>query len=561
MSLLKLSTKSLNRDKIIKIFLLLFILSLGLFLRLLDLDDRPFHNDEGVNYYFIDEMYRDGVFKYSHENYHGPSYFYLTALFEYFIGENEYGHRMSAVVSSMGIILAPLFLGTLVSMRSRLFAMTFLVLSSSCLYYGRYAIHESLLVFASLSFSIFLFRWIETRERRELLWIGLFLGLLIATKETFIIYFFAAGLSALIIYGYNKIFGQLFRQYDYFLAGLLICSLVVSFLFSGFFRHPDGIRELLFGIQQWVGRGHSDTGHHKPFFYYYDVFDLTEPVAMIGLIPLLYIAIYLLFQGVRNILAIKNKSELLKLDALMSIREVMIRPIAKVEHRFVLYMFLTAIVNFFVYSYVPYKTPWLIINISAPSLFGLGVLLGSSFSFTLSLSSFGEFMQSRDKSKTFRQNSIFNGSLNFPLTLVFVPLVLYSGYYALKFNFRENALGALTPFIDPQGVYGTRNPFAYVHAYDAMVELGKDIDVYMTQYPNTKILVGTESYWPLPFYLRRHDNKLGYIASVKKPEEYTKEYQILILDPGIKLNDPNWDFKYYPMSENQNADVYFLRKR
>jgi hypothetical protein len=114
----------------------------------------------------------------------------------------------------------------------------------------------------------------------------------------------------------------------------------------------------------------------------------------------------LLFQGVRNILAIKNKSELLKLDALMSIREVMIRPIAKVEHRFVLYMFLTAIVNFFVYSYVPYKTPWLIINISAPSLFGLGVLLGSSFSFTLSLSSFGEFMQSRDKSKTFRQNSI-----------------------------------------------------------------------------------------------------------------------------------------------------------
>lgn len=540
MSLLKLNKPHIDGSRALNLFLLFAILFVGLFLRLLALDDRPFHNDEGVNYYFIEEMLRDGVFKYSHENYHGPSYFYLTALFEYFIGDNEYGHRMSAVVSSMGIILTPLFLGSLVSMRGKMFSMVLLALSSSGLYYGRYAIHESLLLFASLSFSIYLFRWLETRERRELLWVGLYLGLIIATKETFIIYFFSAGLSAVVIFGFTRIFGQLVRHYNYFLCGLLLCLAVISILFSGFFRHPDGIRELLFGIPQWVGRGHSDTGHHKPFFYYYDVFDLTEPVAMLGVLPLLYIVLYLIYLG---LCSLKNSKNILKLSNLISMRENLLKPLARVEYRFSFYILLTALINFIVYSYVPYKTPWLILNISVPSLFGLGIILGSISSFTVNLPSFNKV------------------KMNMPVLLVFVPIVLSSGYFALKFNFRENVLGELSGIIEPQGVYGTKNPFAYVHATDAMVQLGRDIDAYMNRYPSTKILIGTDSYWPLPFYLRRHDNKLGYIAAVKKPEDYKKEYQILILDPGIKLNDPDWEFTYYPMSDNQNADVYFKKQR
>lgn len=527
----------LDSSRYIQIALLVLVVCLAALLRILALDDRPFHNDEGVNFYFIQSMFKDGFFKYSHQNYHGPSYFYLTAFFENLIGQDEYGHRMSAVVSSIGMIMCPLFLGNLVSFRSKLYSMLFLTLSSSGLYYGRYAIHESFLVFASLGFSIFMFRWLETRERGELVWIGLFLGLMISTKETFIIHFAATGGAAIFLYGPLKIFTQLARHYMNFLLGLLVCLLVMTILFSGFFRHPDGLRELFFGIPQWVGRGHSDTGHHKPYPYYFQMFLTAEPVVLLGIVPILYLAIYLFLTEVKRFSKAKASiGTVISPKYLLHAREYFFRPLADVELRFALYVSLVTLFNFLAYSYVPYKTPWLIINISAPSLLGIAVVLGRIGLGTSSL--------------RYQIISLFT----------FVFIVLCSSYFALKFNFRENVLGRFSETIDPQGVYGAKNPYSYVHAYDKMVELGKDIDSYMAQHPSSKILIGTTSYWPLPFYLRRHEGKLGYIASVTEPEDYISQYQILILDTSVKLADQTWgDFRYYNMSDNQSANVYFKK--
>ncbi len=568
---------------IFRVLSVILILLLASGIRILVLDDRPFHNDEGVNFFFIRSMFKDGFYKYSHENYHGPIYFYLTALFEWLIGDNEYGHRMSAVVASVGIVITPLFLGSLASFRSKIYSMLLLALSSSILYYGRYAIHESFLVFVSLSFSIYLFKWLETRDRIDLLWIGLYLGLLVATKETCIIYIAATGAAAVLIYGPMKVFGQLFRHYDYFLIGLLICLFIISLLFSGFFRHPAGLRELLFGIQQWVGRGHSDKGHHKEFFYYYKVFVKAEPLIILGIVPLIYISVYLAYVRVKEMFFKNTAFDPQPVSMkIWQFRESFFIPLASVQLRFACFMLLTSALNFLVYSYVPYKTPWLIINITAPCLFGIAVLWSEASAlkefnfklfFTVLLSNciFFYFYIIHDSFDRLGP-AVSTLALIFVLTInlfglkcrlsslvTMLILIVVSAFYSLKFNFRENILGAFSEVIKPQGVYGDNNPYSYVHAFDRMVELGKDIDSYVERKPDARILIGTTAYWPLPFYLRKHDGKLGYVSAVKSPNQYKEEYGVLILNPSVKMDDENWTFEFYDMSDNQKANVYFKK--
>ncbi|MCB0340148.1 MAG: hypothetical protein KDD53_11115, partial [Bdellovibrionales bacterium] len=74
----ELSSPNRLRDQIAVVVAMLCIGYLAYVLRTYEIGLRPLHNDEGVNFYFLQEIGRLGYYPYSHENYHGPLYFYFT---------------------------------------------------------------------------------------------------------------------------------------------------------------------------------------------------------------------------------------------------------------------------------------------------------------------------------------------------------------------------------------------------------------------------------------------------------------------------------------------------
>src|SRR5213080_1858199 len=50
-------------------------------LRFVALDLKPFHHDEGVNGFFLTDLFRKGEYHYDPANYHGPTLYYIALAF------------------------------------------------------------------------------------------------------------------------------------------------------------------------------------------------------------------------------------------------------------------------------------------------------------------------------------------------------------------------------------------------------------------------------------------------------------------------------------------------
>src|SRR5215203_6011454 len=76
------------------------ITATAVFLRFVSLTLKPLHHDEGVNGWFLTNLFRDGRYAYDPANYHGPTLFYISL---YFI------HEMFFVFLSLAIVVAIVF--------------------------------------------------------------------------------------------------------------------------------------------------------------------------------------------------------------------------------------------------------------------------------------------------------------------------------------------------------------------------------------------------------------------------------------------------------------------
>src|SRR5204863_9161330 len=80
------------------------ILGLAAFLRFLLLGMKPPHFDEGINGWFVDQMVKNGFYRYDPTNYHGPLHFYVLFLSETLFGRNLYALRLPVVLASIGSV-------------------------------------------------------------------------------------------------------------------------------------------------------------------------------------------------------------------------------------------------------------------------------------------------------------------------------------------------------------------------------------------------------------------------------------------------------------------------
>jgi len=123
----------------------LAIFAAALALRLVALDLRPPHHDEGVNGWFVEHMHRDHYYRYDPANYHGPSYFYVLWAARELFGFGILALRLPNALIGAALCLLPVALRRELGAFRCLAACALLACSPSLVYYARDAIHETLL--------------------------------------------------------------------------------------------------------------------------------------------------------------------------------------------------------------------------------------------------------------------------------------------------------------------------------------------------------------------------------------------------------------------------------
>jgi uncharacterized protein (TIGR03663 family) len=172
----------------------LLVMVVAAVLRLYLLTDKVFHHDEGVNGNFMVSLFRNGYYHYDPANYHGPTLYYAalvtTSIASFFAGKaglNDFTLRVVTVIFGMGVVWLMLclkkWLGNFGSLAGAILA----TVSAGFVFFSRYFIHEILFVFFTLGVIVAWLRFSETRRPRYLALAAASLGLLGATKETWII--------------------------------------------------------------------------------------------------------------------------------------------------------------------------------------------------------------------------------------------------------------------------------------------------------------------------------------------------------------------------------------
>ncbi|MDD5110405.1 MAG: TIGR03663 family protein [Patescibacteria group bacterium] len=392
------------------------IFALAVITRFSLLSLRPLHHDEGVNFWFTNQIMSTGHFAYDPNNYHGPLFFFAIFLSFLVLGVSEFSLRLPAALFGLALVISPLLL------RGRkdawaIPAAGFLLLSPSLVYYSRYAIHEMALVFFSCVAVLLAIRILETRRLDLLPLLSVTMALLLATKETAILMLPILGLLAIV--HWRRLWEAFSRPGSLevvFLSAALFMLVYVMF-YSSFFTYRRGVWDSFQGLMPWLSRGVQGAGHDKPWYYFANMLYQYElPLLLLGAAGLWY-----------------------------AWKSVAGRGIA-------LWFIFSAVV----YSVIDYKTPWLVINITAPlcilaaiGLTGLSSRWVKGFGFAASAG--------------------------------------YLAVMALAFS-----------FILP---WQASNPYAYVHTDGDTLRLVRDI-AEVAAGRKLSILVKSNEYWPLPFYLR-----------------------------------------------------------
>ncbi len=312
--------------------IVLLVVSAGL--RLPHLDARPLHHDEGSNVIFLLRLVREGSYHYDPTNYHGPLLYFLSALPIALFGTTT--TMLRVVPALLGTLMAPLCwmlrreTGRLGALVSGLLIAT----SPSLVYYSRDNIHEIYLVFLTLLLIVTLARGLRSGRVAWLLLAGATAGALVATKETAGLTFLAIGAGLFLARGLG-----LPRP-----RGLAVCAFVLAaaavaiVLYSDLFSEMSGLLRPIQALRLWGERGLHADGHGKPWWYFLRLLARDEAAVAVGALA-----------GI--LLLVKRPSP------------------------WGLFVAGWAGVVLLLYSSIPYKTPWLVLNIVLP----LTLVCGAGF--------------------------------------------------------------------------------------------------------------------------------------------------------------------------------------
>jgi len=480
-------------------------------LRFHDLEKRPMHGDEANQAIKTSILYDDGEYRYDPHEHHGPTLYFLALPFFHAAGlaeGNEAGagllRSVPAMAGLLSLLLLPLFAPAL-SRSALLWSALFMACSHGLVYYSRYYIQESFLILFILVAILCLYRYFLSGKLGWALGFGVGLGLMHATKETFIIPFAAMGASLMATGIWLQFRGALrFRvvwrtghaepgvialPMAHGLLVLAVATVVSLSFYSSFFSYPRGMIDSLLSFTTYIERAEgtgSTADHDKPWYYYLAVLAHTQLEA-----------------GPRW-----TEGIVLGLAALgicLGAGKLVQRPRPEGEERatvinqaFLPFLACYTVLVTLAFSIIPYKTPWNLL----PFLQPMTILAGIAAAWLTSPGA---------------------GAKPWRRALALVPgLLILAG---TAFTTHQTWLGITRYAAD------TRNPYVYAHTSTAAVRMVRQVEELASLHPSgpavrIDIIKPDGDYWPLPWYLRNF-SQIGYWPAI--PERVTAS--IIISEP------------------------------
>ena len=447
-----------NKNKILKLndgFIFAIVIFFALFLRTFELDNRPLHTDEVVHAVKFGDLLENGYYHYDPIEYHGPTLNYFTLITATLFGEenlsdvNEYTLRLVPGLISLIIILFVFNLRNKNSSLSILIAFL-LAISPAFVFYSRYYIQETLLVTFTYSAIVTFNKYFISQRRIWIILSAVFTALIFSTKETSIIVFSASTFSLFLMYILHPGIRSklLIKKLDLLIFSLIAITISILF-YSSFFTNLSGIKDSISTFSNYFSKAGSNLDHIQPWYYYFELMLFTKnDLIIFTQIPLLIftvIGIYFSFFG-------KHRNS---------------------DNYFFQYISIFSISQALVYSLIPYKTPWLLLN------FWVGFLIIASFG----IINFYHILNNK----------------NFKMVyILIIGLILTHNVFQTY----------ITSFFYP---YQPENPFTYSQSTTEIVEVADKILMVAGANPketNTMInvIAKDNDYWPLPWYLRKLKN-------------------------------------------------------
>src|SRR5579859_6028882 len=428
-----------------------FIVALvGLAIRLPKLDARPMHTDEAVNAYIVGQLLAKEPFVYDPQDRHGPALDALALPIVRIEGAKSFSDlteselRITSVVAGTITILLFGAASEMFGFVPCLLAAILFAVAPLPVYYDRYFIHESLFCAATFCLIISSWRAWKTQSPSWAAVAGCSAALMLACKETAILHFFALAAAAFVFWIWN------FRGRNVrvrFRLGVLIAAastfiLLFAILFTWFGKNWSNLHAQFYVASDLIARA-GGQGHEKPFWYYCKL--LTG-----GWSGALLVALSLL----GFIIVLKRRD-------------------ASLANWLAYYALLIVAI----YSLIPYKTPWLALNLWLP----LALLFG------IALAALGRW-------------SLRNLSRYAALSLICALAALIA--VLIAHDTRQRV------FLQPAD---ERNPYAYAHTSDDILGVPTEIEDLARQsgIAIPSIAVIATDPWPLPWYLR-HFSRVGF---------------------------------------------------
>jgi uncharacterized protein (TIGR03663 family) len=251
----------------------LAMLAVAAAVRLVDLGARPMHPDEAVQAYIFAGLLEQGEYRYDPGHYHGPAPHFINLPLMRVLGV-----RSLDALRAWQFRLQPALCGVLLAAlagvcagrdgRARWRAVALAGVSPMLVYFGRMAIHETLLACCALAAPYAVARWLETRRARWLVAGGVAFGCMHATKETWCIIAFSWAVAVLALAprrAWRVVRGGGVGRIALAAGVAGGVALGVSFLlYSNFGRHPEGFADAWRALFAYRTGG----GHGKGWWYY-----------------------------------------------------------------------------------------------------------------------------------------------------------------------------------------------------------------------------------------------------------------------------------------------------
>ncbi len=485
------------------VILLVLTAAIAAGFRLPCLGRRPMHADESVQAAIFRGLWLKGEYAYNPHEFHGPTLPYATLPSAWLSGAKSFAetteatYRIVPVCFGIGVILLIWCLADALGRPAAVCACLLAAVSPAMVYYSRYYIHETLLVFFTLCAILSAWRYLRSHKLAWCLAAGASIGLMQATKETAPLSFVAAAVALgptwlLALYSNptrkrgqppppsnptRKRGQQSCHQHvppkiepvkeladppsslalrvgmGHLALGAGAALLVAAILYSSFFTNPRGLVDAVLTYEPWLKRAGGQSPHGNPWYFFLQrlAWWQLHDGPVYSELPILLLA------AIGFLAALLPKGRWLQ-DA---------------NIHFLRWLGCYTLLLAAGYSIIPYKTPWCALQ------FLLGMIL---------LAGVGAVV-------------IVRAIPTIPLkTIVALALIAAAGQLGWQ-SYRAS-------FVQPAD---PENPWVFAHTSQGLLDLETIVEQFAEAHPDghalpVKFIWPDHYYWPLPWYLRRFEH-------------------------------------------------------